>query len=82
MTLKAPPAPPNASEMKRGAPLPTSSPAVAAQPKTLKEELVDIAKDVKRNAAAVPTPNVTDSQLHGRQLSNIALKLEQLAAGK
>ena len=77
---KAPPAPPSAKELV-GAPTKTPVAAVKAAPKTAKEELTDMVKDIRRIGAAVPTPNVTDSKMHGAQLGEIADKLEKLANG-
>jgi hypothetical protein len=69
---KAPPAPPSASALPASAPTPAAALEVGVQ-------LAEIVKDLKRIASAVPTPNVTDSQLHGQQLAEIAAKLEKLA---
>ena len=73
---KAPPAPPSAKELV-GAPTLAPTPAV----KSAKEELTDMIKDIRRIAAAVPTPNVTDSKMHGAQLGQIADRLEKLTNG-
>jgi hypothetical protein len=78
---KAPPAPPSASEIAKGAPVHAAGPAHAAPVQTQKEQLETIVKDLRRIASAVPTPNVTDSQLHGKQLQEIATKLEKLGHG-
>ena len=77
---KAPPAPPSAKELAKGAPIPAGT-AVKAAPKTAKEELLEMVSDLRRIASAVPTPNVTDSHLHGSQLQEIAAKLEKRANG-
>ena len=47
---------------------------------SLKKELTAMAGDIRAIAAAVPTPNVTDSHAHGGNLNKIADRLLALAA--
>lgn len=45
-----------------------------------KKELVALAGEIRAIAAVVPTPNVTDSHLHGHGLTQIADRLTAIAA--
>jgi hypothetical protein len=47
---------------------------------SLKKELTAMASDIRAIAAVVPTPNVTDSHLHGHGLTQIAERLQAIAA--
>jgi len=47
---------------------------------SLKKELTAMASEIRTIAAAVPTPNVTDSHVHGGNLNKIADRLLALAA--
>lgn len=71
---KAPPAPPTAAELLKHGPTATT----AAKPLSSKERRAAMVQDLRRIAAAVPTPNVVDSHLHGQQLRAIANDLEKL----
>lgn len=64
----APPAPPSATELT------PTIPEVAAE--SLKDKLAQISADITSIARKIPTPNVTDSDLHGKQLQEIATKLK------
>jgi hypothetical protein len=75
----APPAPPSAAAI----PTVAGTPGVMAPaPKTPQEDLLQMAEDLTRIGSAVPTPNVVDSDIHGRQLHEIAAKLRKLAGKK
>ena len=74
---KAPPAPPSAKELV-GAP--TSAPTLAPL-STVNQQLIALSKEIDRIARAIPTPNVTDSKMHGAYLEEIAAKIRALANG-
>jgi len=101
---KAPPAPPNASEIHLRVPTPAEQLARLPQPGTPPSapltsgptashnlppapakpghsKLIDIASKIERIATLVPTPNVTDSQLHGQQLNALAAEIRVIANG-
>ena len=80
----APPAPPNASQLrgidlKKFGPLPGTVTIPYVPPPTTEERLLTLAKEIERVARLIPTPNVTDSQLHAAALMHVAVQLRELA---
>lgn len=77
----APPAPPNLSTRFAGPTGPVvPGKAAVPSPASKKVELLAMAQDIARIARLVPTHNITDTDVYGKQLSQHATRLTHIAA--
>lgn len=60
-------------------PAPPAEVPVTREPLLSKQDFIALCDEIERIARAIPTPNVTDSHLHGRRLGEIAEKLRKFA---